>query len=578
MKNSRKMRGLLVMLIAFAFCFLAEPVKADDRTALDGIYVEDISVGGMTEEQITQAVNDKIEQLKPSVINLSAGEQNAQVTAGDLGLSCANPEVAREAVTIGQEGNVLKRFLTQNRLKKRETETFSLKYTVDGEAARQAVENNTAVLNREATDATLTRENGEFIVNPGQTGCSVNVDESTAKVVNYLTTSWRGGIGGVELVTEETPAGGNPEQLALVKDLLGEGMTEYGNGTSGRKQNVAVGAEKINGTLVQPGEEFSVEAVVVPFDAENGYALAASYEMGKVVDSYGGGICQVSTTLYVAVLKAELEVTERYSHSMIVHYVDPSMDAAIAEGLKDLKFVNNTDAPIYIEASADGSTLHFAIYGHETRDPNRTVRYESETTSTEDPTPSLTEDANASFGTIEQTSYGYQGSTARLWKIVNDNGNETKEQVNSSTYRMTSDVYTVGTKTDNAAARAEMQAAIAANDLAKAKEVAAKYSQSSSSSSSSEKKEDSSDDSDSDGTEKTDDSRDTEKTEENTMNFKPIETDENVLVMPGAVVCGDVTVGEGTAFWFNSVCRAELQPIKIGKRCNIQDCAVIHNL
>lgn len=62
------------------------------------------------------------------------------------------------------------------------------------------------------------------------------------------------------------------------------------------------------------------------------------------------------------------------------------------------------------------------------------------------------------------------------------------------------------------------------------------------------------------------------------MNFKPIETDENVLVMPGAVVCGDVTVGEGTAFWFNSVCRAELQPVKIGKRCNIQDCAVIHNL
>ena len=454
MKNSRKMRGLLVMLIAFAFCFLAEPVKADDRTALDGIYVEDISVGGMTEEQITQAVNDKIEQLKPSVINLSAGEQNAQVTAGDLGLSCANPEVAREAVTIGQEGNVLKRFLTQNRLKNGETVTFSLKYTVDGEAARQAVENNTAVLNREATDATLTREHGEFIVNPGQTGCSVNVDESTAKVVNYLTTSWRGGIGGVELVTEETPAGGNPEQLALVKDLLGEGTTEYGNGTSGRKQNVAVGAEKINGTLVQPGEEFSVEAVVVPFDA------------------------------------------------------------AIAEGLKDLKFINNTDAPIYIEASADGSTLHFAIYGHETRDPNRTVRYESETTSTEDPTPSLTEDANASFGTIEQTSYGYQGSTARLWKIVNDNGNETKEQVNSSTYRMTSDVYTVGTKTDNAAARAEMQAAIAANDLAKAKEVAAKYSQSSSSSSSSEKKEDSSDDSDSDGTEKTDDSSDTEKTED----------------------------------------------------------------
>ena len=463
----------------------------------------------MTEEQISQAVHDKIEQLKPSVINLSAGGQNVQVTAGDLGLSCKNPEVAREAVTIGQEGNVLKRFQTQNKLKKGETVTFSLKYAVDSEAVRQAVENNASALNREATDASLTREDGTFVVHPGQSGCSVNVDESTAKVVSYLTTSWRGGIGGVELVTEETPSGGDPEQLALVKDLLGEGTTEYGNGTSGRKQNVAVGAEKINGTIVQPGEEFSVEAAVVPFDAEHGYALAASYEMGKVVDTYGGGICQVSTTLYVAVLKAELEVTERYSHSMIVHYVDPSMDAAIAEGLKDLKFINNTDAPIYIEATADGSTLHFAIYGHETRDPNRTVRYESETTSTEESDTSLTEDANASFGSIELTSYGYPGSTARLWKIVNENGNETKEQVNSSSYRMTSNVYTVGTKTDNAAARAELQAAIADNDLAKAKAVAAKYSQNSNTSGDSDQKEDSSDD-DSDDTEKTDDSDDTE--------------------------------------------------------------------
>ena len=93
---------------------------------------------------------------------------------------------------------------------------------------------------------------------------------------------------------------------------------------------------------------------------------------------------------------------------------------------------------------------------------------------------------------------------------MNDNGNETREQVNSSSYRMTSDVYTVGTKTDNATARAELQSAIAANDLAKAKEVAAKYSQSSSSSSASDQKEEDSDDTDSDDTEKTDDSGDAE--------------------------------------------------------------------
>lgn len=452
------------MLIAFAFCFLAEPVKADDRTALDGIYVEDISVGGMTEEQITQAVNDKIEQLKPSVINLSAGEQNAQVTAGDLGLSCANPEVAREAVTIGQEGNVLKRFLTQNRLKNGETVTFSLKYTVDGEAARQAVENNTAVLNREATDATLTRENGEFIVNPGQTGCSVNVDESTAKVVNYLTTSWRGGIGGVELVTEETPAGGNPEQLALVKDLLGEGTTEYGNGTSGRKQNVAVGAEKINGTLVQPGEEFSVEAVVVPFDAENGYALAASYEMGKVVDSYGGGICQVSTTLYNAVILAELEVTERSNHSMIVTYVKPSMDAAIAGDYKDLKFVNNQDVPIYIEGYTSGKNVYFNIYGEETRPANRKVTYESEVVSEQDPGTQFVATGDP-VGTMSVSQGKHVGYVAQLWKVVTVDGvEESREVFNKSTYKASPKIVNVGTASEDPNASATIGAALATGD------------------------------------------------------------------------------------------------------------------
>ena len=89
-----------------------------------------------------------------------------------------------------------------------------------------------------------------------------------------------------------------------------------------------------------------MQEIVVPFTEENGYAPAASYEMGSVVETYGGGICQVSTTLYLAVLRAELEVTERHNHSMIVNYVKPSMDAAIAEGYKDFKFVNSADAAV----------------------------------------------------------------------------------------------------------------------------------------------------------------------------------------------------------------------------------------
>ena len=128
---------------------------------------------------------------------------------------------------------------------------------------------------------------------------------------------------------------------------------------------------------------------VAPFTAENGYAMAGSYLNGEVVDSMGGGICQVSTTLYNAVLRAELEVVERSPHSMTVHYVELSEDAAIAGTYKDIKITNNYSTPIYIEGTTAGKTLTFTIYGKETRPSNRTLAFESETLST---TPSPTQE------------------------------------------------------------------------------------------------------------------------------------------------------------------------------------------
>ena len=473
-KNTFRVLSLF-LLCAAAWYFPAECVKAEEQKALGGVYVEDVSVGGMTESEITEAVDDKMEQLKSSIINLYVGEQTAQVSAGELGLSCSDTEIAKTALAVGQQGNVLTRFRMKRELEKGKQVVLPLTFTVDANAAKEALETYAVPLNTEAVDASLTRENGEFVLNRGQNGYTVNVDASVEKVVTYMTENWRGGIGGVETVTDVTPAGGNPEQLALVKDVLGQGATEYGGSSAGRKKNVKTGAEKINGALLQPGEEFSVEDAVVPFTEENGYAPAPSYEMGKVVDTYGGGICQVSTTLYLAALRAELEITERYNHSMMVHYVDPSKDAAIAEGLKNLRFVNNTDAPIYIEGTADGSTIQFIIYGHETRDPNRKISYESETVSTVEPDTELSADGSAAFGSITQTSAGSEGAKARLWKIINDNGTETREQVNSSTYQAKPNRYSIGTNTEDGEAKAAMLNAIASNDLNQVKAVAAKY-------------------------------------------------------------------------------------------------------
>ena len=120
-------------------------------------------------------------------------------------------------------------------------------------------------------------------------------------------------------------------------------------------QNIRRATELINGTVVMPGEEFSVEQATLPYTEENGYVAGSAYENGQIVESIGGGLCQVSTTLYNAVLYAELEVTRRAPHSMSVSYVEPSRDAMIAEGISDFKFVNNYDTPILIEGYIDGN-------------------------------------------------------------------------------------------------------------------------------------------------------------------------------------------------------------------------------
>ena len=183
-----------------------------------------------------------------------------------------------------------------------------------------------------------------------------------------------------------------------------------------------------------------------PFSLENGYKTATAYENGRSVDSIGGGVCQISTTLYNASLYAELEIVQRQNHSMTVSYVKPSMDAAIAGTYKDLKIKNPYDTPIYIEGYTQGKTLTFTIYGKETRPSNRTLAFESETIST---TPSPTQeiqDPSLPAGKRVKVESGHTGLKSKLYKCVYVDGKlQDRTLLNSDTYNASKSVYRVGT-------------------------------------------------------------------------------------------------------------------------------------
>jgi hypothetical protein len=186
-----------------------------------------------------------------------------------------------------------------------------------------------------------------------------------------------------------------------------------------------------------------------------------------VVESLGGGICQVSSTLYNAVLRAELQVDERHNHSMIVSYVNLSSDAAISGTSKDFKFTNNSEYPIYIEGiTTSDKQIIFNIYGVETRPENRKVSFESEQLSETIPEgDKIIADPSAPLGSIT-TQSAHTGYTGKLWKIVTVDGKETERtEINKSTYLPTPRTATVGTATDNPTALAMIQSAIATGSI-----------------------------------------------------------------------------------------------------------------
>ena len=463
MKKSKK-AGLILTVGAALFLAAGAPALADETDTISkNVYIGGVNVSGMTEEQATKAVEEKLGKGTGGNYTVKIGDETTTATAENFGMEWTNREVVHEAMEVAKGGNLIKQYKDKKDLQV-EPKNFEVAYAPNEQAVKTYVEKLAEEYNRDAEEGDITFANGYPEVTGGETGIAVNVDQSVSSIMKAL----EGDGTELTVVAEVQKPSVTKEELSQVKDVLGTATT-YSGSSYERNTNVEVGASKINGTLIMPGETFSVTAAVTPFNADNGYYPAPSYESGQVVDTYGGGICQVSTTLYNAVLKAELQVDERHNHTMLVSYVDPSKDAAIAEGLMDFIFTNNTDAPIYIYGVGYQGTLNFTIYGHETRDPNRSISFRSETLSQTDASTNvkLVAKSDQNIGYLNQTQSAHQGLEAVLWKdIVNADGTTDTVQVNSSSYQASPAIYEVGIVSPNTQASAAIQTAIANNDLA----------------------------------------------------------------------------------------------------------------
>lgn len=439
-----------------------EADTAETGTIPENIFISGQNVSGMTADEANQVVADYLSGYGDVEFTLQAGEKSVTADGEDIGLTAKNADVVTRALNYGKEGNLVSRYKANKDMENGVKKDFAISLTADINTAKTYLDENSDELNIKAVNNGLKRENGSFTYVEGSSGVTVLTDQSAVLIADYISAQWSGENATIDLITEVTEPKGTREELAQVQDVLGSFETDFSSSSSARKKNVRTGAEKLNGIVLYPGDTLSVYEAVSPFDAENGYALAPSYENGTTVDSYGGGICQVSTTLYNAVMRAELEIVTRSAHSMIVTYVEPSMDAAIAGTFKDLQFKNNQETPIYIEGYTNGGTLGFRIYGKETRPDNRKVTFESEVTSQTDPVREFVASQDLPVGTIKKTQSSHTGYTARLWKIVTVDGVEESRKVyNNSTYKASNEIYSVGLANASPEAAAAINNAIA---------------------------------------------------------------------------------------------------------------------
>ena len=241
-----------------------------------------------------------------------------------------------------------------------------------------------------------------------------------------------------ELTTEKA-------EERLFSKTLGSYKTNYNSGDVSRSSNIALAASLVNNTVLMPGEEFSYNGTVGERTAANGFKMAHVYMNNEVADGLGGGICQVSSTLYCSVLYANLEVTERTCHQLPVSYVPLGQDATVDYGNIDFKFKNNTDYPVKIVTSAGGGVAQAAILGY--RDIDEKVELYPVRTGTVAATVKEEPDDTLPLGEKKIEKQGSDGCTVDLYKTVTKNGvTGERTLVSRSTYSGGKTIVKVGTK------------------------------------------------------------------------------------------------------------------------------------
>ncbi len=348
--------GLLGILTAAAFLFWH--LYSSQQCFLPGVAIATTDMQGYSLEEAGAALQESLDKAYLYPVVFSQGEYRQETTLGGLTFPVDVAQVLKEILEQEQQRGFISKaasLIGQSQI------AYELPIEYRADVVQGLLKEWQEALGVPAVDARLKidRKQGLLVI-PEKHGKEIDYNATWAQ----MATSWDQAVGqNVEIVMQTT------SPAVVEKDLAGMGelssyTTWYQVAEVDRTHNLSKAAHIINGVMLGPGQVFSFNKTVGPRTGIAGYRDALIIVGDKFEPGTGGGICQVSSTLYNASLLAGLETVERYNHGLAIAYIPLGLDATVAYGLQDYRFRNNTNSPIYIRADASGGKLTIGIYGN----------------------------------------------------------------------------------------------------------------------------------------------------------------------------------------------------------------------
>lgn len=408
-------------------------------TFYPGVKIEDFDLEGMTKEEAREHISSQLKtQDEGKAMKLSFGEEVYTVSLDDIDYKYDIDSPIEEAYQLGRNKKPLERYKEVKELKKNGA-NFTIEFSYDSQKIKEIARNISEDLYAESKDASFSFNGGKFDVTEDIVGQEVD-EEELAKIMEANVEELKD----LEIPVETIEPKYSKEYYSRINGLIGEASTEYASSPAGRKANISLSTKQFNGRILHPGDQLSYNATVGNVSTATGYKVASVIINGEFVDGVGGGICQTSTTLYNALLQADLSIVQRSPHSIPITYVPKGTDAAVAAGSKDLIFKNDFDFPVYISAYTAGDRVFFKVYGDKNV-KNYDIKIESKVTDVikHQVKENLKQNAAPGSRTLVQTGRdGYKTVTYKH-KIRNGKVFDSK-LITSDYYREQTGIYDVG--------------------------------------------------------------------------------------------------------------------------------------